>query len=69
MFQGWCDLLEKLAFVAKSQKNACRALHCLVEKTGVCLPIPVHTTQITIRQTKPKVSKVQAWWPFFTMHS
>ena len=57
---GWYDLLEKISAVHKSQKNACRALHRLVEEAGVSLPAVL----ITIKRRRP-LGEFEAWWPFF----
>ena len=63
---GWYDLLQKLAGVHKSQKNACKILHRLVEKTGVTLPLKLDAVLITIKRRRP-FGQFQAWWPFFSM--
>lgn len=63
---GWYDLLEKISGVHKSQKNACRALHRLVEEAGVSLPLHLDAVLITIKRRRP-LGEFQAWWPFFSM--
>lgn len=67
-FQGWHDLLQKLAGLHKCQKTACRTLHRLVESYGVTLPLRFHAVSITVRKLKP-VRVVEAWWPFFSMRT
>ena len=68
MFEGWNDLLTRLSGVSKSKRNACRALHSLVERAGVTLPIPLDAISITIRRYKP-LRICDAWWPMLNMHS
>ena len=66
---GWDDLLQKISKVHKCQKTACRALHRLIESSGVTLPLPLDAVQISVKRTKPRVEQYQAWWPFITMRT
>lgn len=66
--KGYHDTLEKLSKIYKSQKNACRMLHTLIEKSGVCLPLEISCAQISIRRMKP-LGEYKAWWPFITMQT
>ena len=52
--------------VAKSQKNACRALHRLVEYAGVTLPLQITTVSIVVKRVKP-LGTQRVWWPMLTM--
>ncbi len=61
-------MLGKLSAVGNSKKNACRALHRLVESTGVTLKLPIEPVHCTIRRVKP-VRICQAWWPTISMKS
>ena len=63
---GWYDLLQKISSVNKTKQNACRALHRLVEKAGVTLPLRLDAALITIKRRRP-LGQYQAWWPFLTM--
>lgn len=61
-------MLQKLSSIhnPKNQKNACRALHRLVEHAGVTLPLSIDAVQITIKRLKP-LGEFKAWWPFISM--
>lgn len=50
------------------QKNACRALHSLVNNAGVLLQLEIDAVQIVVRRVKP-VGHYTAWWPTLTMQS
>lgn len=63
---GWHDLLQKVSSVNKTKQNACRALHRLVEKAGVLLPLRLDAALITIKRRRP-LGQYQAWWPFLPM--
>lgn len=65
---GWNDLLHKLSMVYKSQKHACNALHSLVERTGMLLPLRLHAAHITVRRFMP-LGKYKTWWPVLTMQA
>lgn len=58
----------KLSSLQKTKKNACRALHKLVESNGLALPLPMDVVEITLKRVKP-LTTYQAWWPFLTMES
>ena len=64
---GWNDLLQHLSTVGKSKKNACRALHRLVEGSGVTLNLPLDPVHCRVRRLKP-VRVCEAWWPTLSMH-
>lgn len=60
-------MLYKISKVYTNQKNACRALHRLVEASGITLKLPLDAYQIPVKMRKPSLGKCLAWWPFFTM--
>lgn len=51
-----------------NKKNACRALHRLVEHAGVTLPLSMDAVQITIKRMKP-LGEFKTWWPFLSMQT
>lgn len=50
---GWHDLLERISRVGMTKKNACRAIHRLIESEGVSLPLKFDAVQITVKRLKP----------------
>lgn len=66
---GWYDKLEKLSRIHRNKKNACRALHRLVESCGVTLPLKFDAVQIVVKRRKPVVHQVYAWWPVIPMRA
>ena len=61
-------MLQKLSSIYKNKKNACRALHRLVEHAGVTLPLSMDAVQITIKRMKP-LGEFKTWWPFLSMQT
>lgn len=52
-----------------TKKNACRALHRLIQSEGAILPLQIDAVKITVRRLKPRLGQYEAWWPIISMRT
>lgn len=63
MTEGKADLLHKLGKGGRSRTNACKNLRSLLKRNNRYLPVPIECTGVKIKLKKPKIRRIDVWWP------